>query len=58
MTLHSMPEGTLSLLFILCLFLLMLSIRIVVEMVDRRLKSLAFLGSLLLFLPAFSQRRF
>lgn len=53
MTLHSMPEGTLSLLFILCLFLLMLSIRIVVEMVDRRLKSLAFLGSLLLFFACF-----
>ena len=53
MTLHSIPEGTLSLLFILCLFLLMLSIRIVVEMVDMRPKSLAFLGSLLLFSVCF-----
>lgn len=53
MTLHSIPEGSLSLLFVLCLFLLTLSIRIVVEMVDRRPKSLAFLYSLLLFSACF-----
>lgn len=49
MTLHSIPQGSLALLFALCLFLLMLSIQIVVEMVDTRPNTPVVLASLLLF---------
>lgn len=49
MTLHSIPQGSLALLFALCLFLLMLSIQIVVEMVDTRSNAPVVLASLLLF---------
>lgn len=49
MTLHSIPQGSLALLFALCLFLLMLSIQIVVEMVDTRPNAPVVLASLLLF---------
>lgn len=49
MTLHSIPQGSLALLFAFCLFLLMLSIQIVVEMVDTRPNVPVVLASLLLF---------
>ncbi|WP_071704914.1 sensor histidine kinase [Murdochiella vaginalis] len=53
MTLYSVPEGTLALLFVICLFLLMISIRIVVEMMDMRPNFRVVLGSLLLFSACF-----
>lgn len=53
MNLHNVYDGVLSVVFVICLLLLIMSIRIAVELADIRARSNAFLYSVLLFFASF-----